>query len=221
VPGINDAIAVRGDGAPVTVLERAVDTLRVGGYISDAAARCGVTEATMHRWLRTGARLANDLLSGRRTSRDLTDEERDQLRFAQACAEAEAEGKAVLLQLSHRLSVGGIPVETVTIKEVEPTPAVTDAEGRIIRPAIPGARETTTKRETTLPDGQMIRWRLAARWPEHYGPRGRMEVTGEGGGPIEVADRTPVDALIATLSRMAAQQSAIDAASVEAPADTP
>ena len=42
----------------VTVLDSIIDTVRNGGFLSDAAAKAGVRRASVHEWLREGARVA-------------------------------------------------------------------------------------------------------------------------------------------------------------------
>lgn len=213
----SDVIAVRSDGAEVTILDRAVETLKVGGFLNDAAARSGMDISTMQRWVRTGARLSREILQGTRTNADLTVEERDLVRFTAACAEAEAEGKMVLLGLAHRLSVGGIPMVTETTEEVEGVDPLRDPEtGAIVHPGFPRKVRTTRKTETAQPDGAMIRWRLERRWPEEFGrPASRLELSGPDGGPVEVENRSPVDNLLARLQQIAGAQDAIDQAVTE------
>lgn len=213
--GPQDVIAVRGDGAEVTVQDRVTETLKVGLFLHDAAARIGIGQDTLRRWITEGTRLSRDILSGRRTNADLDMEERNRIGFAQAVAEAEAEGKMILMGLAHRLSVGGMQVEEITVTEHEPIEPIFDQDGHIVLSGRPGHRDVRTTTKTTLPDPTMIRWRLERRWPEDFGRATRLEVSGPGGGPLEIEDRTPTDVLLEKLRRMTRQREAIEAESVE------
>jgi hypothetical protein len=44
--------------------------------------------------------------------------------------------------------------------------------------------ETTTRRERRAPDGAMLRWLLSKRFPDEFSDR--LELTGAGGGPVQV-----------------------------------
>lgn len=211
MPGIFDVIAVV-DDREVTVLDRTLETLRVGGLVHDAAARCGIDTGTMNRWLREGARVAADVLAGRRASKDLDDHERDAMRFHHAVAQAEADGKVTLLRLSQHLAQGGIPVTTTTTKVSQGRERVLRDDGTEYLPALPPIEEVTTKVERTLPDSTMIRFRLERGWPDEWGRASRLELTGADGGPIELVDRTPIDRLMDALDNLAAQRQAAKAA---------
>jgi hypothetical protein len=204
VSGPMTVLAVGSDGRETTILDRAVQTVKVGGYAKEAASRCGVHEAEFHRWLREGARLASDLLSGRTMNADLSKEERDLVRFHHAMVEAEAEGMVTLLSIAHRLSVGGVEVVEETVTQSPAIEPLFDQDGRIVRTGREAHVETKRTTKHTLPDSAMIRWRLERRYPAEYGRPQRVEVSGPDGGPIELADASPIDALLARLDAIAA-----------------
>lgn len=199
--------ADEGDGDPVqvTLLERVVETLSVGGYIEDAAARCGISPTTFRNWQREGTVAQADMLRGRKRLSDMTYSERRALRFCAAVDKAEADGKVVLLSMTERLARGGIPMGK-TVEKV-------DAQGNLL--------ERTTTTEFSLPDMRAIQFRLARRHGmiERHG----LEVTGRDGGPIEV--QSPIDKLDAYLARVREAHAhrdrllaAVDAPSAELPA---
>lgn len=165
-PLILRPIATR-DGE-VMVWDRIAEVLRVGGSLKDAAARCGVSTPSLHAWVRNGTRLAAAVETGGRLEKSLTRAEAAEVRVARTVETATAEGKLLLLGLLDRVSRGH-ETRVVTVK--------LDVHGNEI--------ERTERTEQHGPDAATIRWRLSRHFPEEWA--GRVEVTGAGGGPIEVA----------------------------------
>src|SRR5688500_1885088 len=83
---IHDVIDVKKDGTEVTILDRAVETMALGGFIATVAARCGVSRETIYEWERIGARASADVLAGRRKGSSLTKTERECVEFVTATA---------------------------------------------------------------------------------------------------------------------------------------
>ena len=191
----------QGGSREVSRLDRVREVYRVCGFDKDAAARCGVNTDTYRGWLRDGNRLRADLLAGRIKARDLKVGDKERILLAETVEQAEVEGRLLMLGLAEQLSRGGIKVTHTTIKEVGGQPT-----------------ERTVREEQTLPDGQMIRWRLERRYPAEFGVR-RVELTGEGGGPLQV-EQPAVGQLLETLDRMA-QALAPPSTNGHAPAETP
>lgn len=195
---IYDIVGYTSGGAPIRVIDRAVDTIRIGGSVRDVADRCGLDQSVVREWLRRGTAVSADIFGGRRLMGDLTRHERKCFEFVQLTAQAEADGKAYLLGLAEQVARGGFVVETVTEK-VDPTKLV---DGK------PVVLERTTKRTLAAPDGPMIRWRLAARWPAEF--RNRVEITGAEGGPVQVDASPIIDRLLSELERIATNTAATD-----------
>lgn len=181
-----------GQARHVTRMDRVREVMRVGGFDKDAAARCGVLVDTYRDWIRTGTRARADVLHQRRKPRQLTAHERQCVDLAIVVEEAEAEGRLYLFSIAEQLSRGGIEVKTVTEKVDMSNPQA--------------VMERTTKVEHTLPDSAMIRWRLAHRWPQDFN-RSVHEVTGEGGGPVQM-EVGAVETLLGHLDRIAASKQA-------------
>lgn len=152
-----------GNVVDVTVMDRVVETLRLGGYIEDAAARVGASKKTLYDWMRAGARADRDLYSGKVTVSKLSAHQRRCREFLHAVVNAEADGKMLLLGLSEKLARGGYKRETVTEKR--------NSAGQVI--------ERTVKEEVAEPDGAMLRWRMERRWPHQFGRR-IVELVGGG-----------------------------------------
>lgn len=165
-PLILRPIATR-DGE-VMVWDRVAEVLRVGGSLKDAAARSGVSTPSLHAWVRNGTRLSAAVEAGGRLEESLTRSEAAEVRVARTVETATAEGKLLLLGLLDRVSRGH-ETRVVTVK--------LDPHGNEI--------ERTERTEQHGPDAATIRWRLSRRFPDEWA--GRLEVTGAGGGPIEVA----------------------------------
>jgi transposase-like protein len=164
-------VGQRPDGTPITVYDRVEETLRIGGYIEDAAARCGIAASTFYKWRREGERLQQAIEAGVTSQTKLTATEKDCLRFAETVAKAQAEGELLLLGQLERLARGGIEQTTTTVK--------VDGDGNEI--------ERTTKTSHTLPNVAAITWRLEKAHPHKWG-RHRVEITGADGGPIQVSE---------------------------------
>lgn len=185
-----DVVGARRDGTKVTVLDRAVETYRLGGFTADVAARCGVARETLHEWERTGTKAITDVTAGRRHRSALTAHEKKCAEFVMAVEQAVADGKVLLLGLAQKLAAGDFQVTHTTEK--------VDARGNTV--------ERTTRTETILPSESMIRWTLATRWPDQFAQR--VQVTGADGTPL--LDLSPVDRLLGELDRIAHQHAETD-----------
>lgn len=194
-----DIIAYRPNGDPIRLVDRAVEVYQLGHGDRDVAARCGVHLDTIRGWHRDGAAVAADLTSGRRKWADLSRHERKVHDFSQQAAVAETEGKLYLRGLAERLARGGVErvIETVKVG--------TDKDGKEV------VVERSTRTETTLPDGGMIRWLLSRRYRDEYGDRVSVEATGPDGGPIQVDTTSILDALLADLDQIGEATASSDA----------
>lgn len=81
--------------------------------------------------------------------------------------------------------------------------------------------EITTKEETLAPDVQAATWMAERKWPQDWGRRTQIEVTGQDGGPIQVT--SPLAELVAITDQMERRAAALDASSrvLTPPADPP
>jgi DNA-binding transcriptional MerR regulator len=195
---IYDIVGYTTGGQPIRVIDRAVDTLRIGGSIPDVADRCGIARETVREWQRLGTLVSADIFGGRRRMGDLTKHERKCFDFVQLTAQAEADGKAYLLGLAEKIAQGGYQITTIT----EKVERAQDGTEKVI--------ERTTKTATAGPDGTMVRWRLAARWPDEFRDRGTLEVVGAGGGPVQVDSAPVLERLMRELDRIAENTAATD-----------
>lgn len=144
----------------VTVADRIIAAVRAGNYLETAASSAGVAPNTVRQWLRDGQQTLRT--PGRRTRYQALAAEFSEA-FVRAQGESEAEDVAQLA----RLARGGLRLVTVTER--------TDAKGEVVK---------TVKTEDTLPDAQVLEWRLERRFRERWGRQ--IEVTGAGGGPMQV-----------------------------------
>lgn len=171
---INEVLSTRtnedGTTTNVTVSDRIIETVRSGTPLEGAAGSAGITNETLWRWLREGAR-AQRLLHAGTKPRDLTAEQRRLATFSEEVFRAIGEWEANSNLLLERLARGGTRIVTVTEK--------VDKDGNVI--------DKTTKTETLGPSAAVIQWRLSRRFPDRYADR--VEVTGAGGEPISVESR--------------------------------
>lgn len=153
-----------------TVAERIIESVRAGTPLEGAAASAGITNDTLWRWLREGAR-ANRLLIAGTKPKELTAEQRRLSEFSEEIHRATGEWEANSNLILERLARGGTRVVTVTEK--------VDKDGNVL--------DKTTKTETLGPSAAVLQWRLSRRFPDRYADR--VEVSGPGGEPISIETR--------------------------------
>lgn len=167
-PKIDQVLRRHDDGRVETVADRIAAHVRAGGYIEEAAAACDVSKQAVYEWLKIGARAQVHLASGK-PRRELT---RHQLRCAEfndAVASCDAIATMTDVALTAKLAAG---VErTITTLKL-------DSNGNEL--------ERTTRVESAIPDGAMIRWRLERRKPHQWGRLQRIEISGLEGGPVQL-----------------------------------
>jgi len=168
-----------GKREPVTLADRIVETIGSCLFLQDAAAAVGFPVETLRLWRKTGARVSRQLLNGEKRLSDLS-------KYEQQCGElsirwdrAEMEARKSLLGVTWKVATGGVTRTEVTTKVVH-NENVDPSAGRVI--------ETTTKEIEVLPNASMLSWLLERRWPDDFGRRGRLELTGAEGGPVQVED---------------------------------
>lgn len=145
-------------GEPVTVHDRIISALRAGAFFHEACAFAGIHRDTAYGWLSTAGRI-RIRTGGDPDPDEVTDHERNCLRFSDAKAEAEA----VWVVQSHltleRLGRGGIP----QVRRVE-------KRGPDTADGTPGpVLEVTETTEYTLPDARVLLTRMERRFPRRYG----------------------------------------------------
>lgn len=167
---------------PITVFDRIVSHIGNGSYFEEACAAAGVSKVAAYEWEREGARLAREVLNGRRRAASLTKRERRLVSFVNAVDEAQAAWAVDALEQLDRIGRGGQLVEVVTVKTMKAKGTDDEADGpeELV--------ETTTRSSWREPNPAVIMWRLERRFPDKWG-RHRIEVTGADGGPIEVSPR--------------------------------
>lgn len=180
-------VIANGPNGDETVIDRVESVIRHGGFMKDAAARVGVRIETLRNWLAIGNRCARELTQegGRRLSR-MQQHERDCIDLAARVERAEADARMGMLLLVEKLAVGGFERKT-TVEKV-------NAAGQVV--------ERTTTTAIAAPDGAMATWWLRHRHPHDFAVQ-RVELTGAGGGPIEVDAGNVVDKLRERLREVA------------------
>lgn len=195
---IDDIVAYTDDGIPITAAERIIRTLETGEYLA-AAVDAALTDGhTVRTWIDTGGEAARKKSRGER----LTANERRYLAFALEVEAAQTRGRERLVSaLANGATVGAVKTST-TVK--------TDKNGDVI--------ETVERTENIPPDLGIALEMVARRWPREWGRKEQIEVTGEGGGPVQVA--SPLIELVGMIDAMDRRSHAIEAMSRElAPGD--
>lgn len=186
-------------GREQTVEDLAIERIRTGIPIIEAAAGVGIRRQTIHEWRRRGVRARERHIAGEA----VTEDEERMIRFADRCDQAEAEGFSIEWTRLGQLAAGGLVAErtVVTIK--------TDADGKVV------SRSEETQQSRTLPSESAIKFRLGVR----YGVRERVELSGPDGGPIPVElAAAALTARLVELGRRSGRPGAVDATSSPLPA---
>ena len=139
------------------MLDSIIDTVRNGGFLSDAAAKAGVRRASVHEWLREGARVAVQVERARAAGLPdpvLSESQRLSLELSERMAVADAELRAEAHELLVR-AARAVTKVTETVRR--------DAAGQVI--------ERTTKKEVSTGSLHALTWLLERRFPDLYGPR--------------------------------------------------
>jgi len=176
-PSLIDAVVDHDpDGTPVTVADVIVEQVTSGQYWQDACALAGVDAETANGWLRNAGKIK--IRAKGRTIEDLglTPHDLHCWDFSVAVKKARAFACKNMLDLLDALGRGGLKQEVVTVKTGGDDPS------------------TTTTTRYTLPDRQVLEWRLTRLFPEKF--MERIEVTQK--TEVPAADRA--DGLVDALS---------------------
>lgn len=171
IVGYDDIITEDGvEHRPVRVIDRVETTLRMNGFMHDAAARAGISPDKLRIWRGKGNRANSAILEGRKRYSELDTLTKRCIELARRMDLAEAESRSVLLDTANRLAVGGLERKRLVQKRDMRT-------GDVV--------EVTEETTTMLPDPRMITWLLTHRYPQDF-PAQRVEISGPAGGPVEV-----------------------------------
>lgn len=196
---IKRRVAAKRIGRPTRLTEDTTDRILQivadGNHITTACAVAGVSRAALYGWLERGESARQAVEAG-----DPVDP--DELRFLDfldrlALARARAEICAV--EVIQRSMVGGFVISEEPLLDVDGQP-VRDDNGEIL-----------WKRQYAQPDGRLALAYLARSRPDLWGqnPTARLELTGSGGGPVQV-EHDHISALAERLSLVAAERRAED-----------
>lgn len=164
----------------------------------------GVDRATIRSWLKKGAEAEIKAEKGHL----LTPDDQHHLDFLIGTRTAHAQWMADRLQTHSSIAKGGLTISEV-VQEVDPTDIVQRDDGS----RGPKILKTRTKTQRLLPDAASLRWELERLAIDVDGARvfaPRVEVTGEGGGPVIVDDKEERGAALAR--ELAAFQAGADTA---------
>jgi transposase-like protein len=168
-----------------------------GNYLETSARAHGVPPGTLWQWLRQGEEAHAALARGEK----LAGQARIYAEFAEAVAQARARGEVRAVEAVTRTMEGGL-----LVKE---TPLVT-REGRLVRD---DAGEVVYERQYSLPDGKLALEYLSRTSPSRFGRTpnvDRVEVTGEGGGAVQLEATEVVTSLAQRLAAITAERSEED-----------
>lgn len=176
-----------------TVADRIIELVRRTGMTPSLAGRAaGVSAEAVWSWIRKGREHRVELERGK----PMYAHELALVDFVQGVDEARGAYLAEQLDLHEQIARGGLVIQEIT-QEVDPTIEVTRADGT----KGPKVLKSKTKSTRLLPDVKALQWNIERKSRAVADPLGgeivtpdeglgaRVEVTGEGGGPVEVDDK--------------------------------
>lgn len=159
------------EGTPTkTIGELIVEQVSKGVDPVNAAGAVGVLPPELFAWMRDGQLTRDKLSAGADWRTMFTPEQQDAALFSEQIVKARAAHIAALSLVAEQGARGGLTKRRVSTK--------TNAAGII---------ESTEVVETTLPDMDMVRWKLERLAPEVYGSKATLNVN--------VQDMTDTDAV--------------------------
>ena len=155
----------------------------MGIAVDLAAEAAGVSRSTFMGWMARG----RDESLAREAGEKPDDQEGRYLELYERVRSARAAAAVRAMANIRRVADGGVVTKVVTRRMRD------SATGQIVE-------ETTEDR--TAPDWRADAWYLERQHPEHYGKDASvsLEVTGAGGGPVQIENSAHVEALAARLS---------------------
>lgn len=186
-----DQTAGRSD---VTVGDYIIEQISAGVHPITAAGAAGVSPPEYMAWIREGQLALTRLNAGASWEQDFTPDQQEYALFAQRAVLSHSQQVAKLTVLSEQVARGGITTKTTRRKLVG---------GAVV--------EEVTTEAKTLPDPDMLKWRLEHLEPSVYGKRATLAIT--------VADMTDTDVVRDLVAdRMAAIIERFNPAAIEATA---
>lgn len=148
-----------------TVGDYIVAQLHAGVDPPSAALSAGITPSEYGAWIRQGSLVQARLNNGANWDTDFTPEDQDACLFAAAARRAHGQHVATLIIHAEQLARGGLVKRNTRRKRARND----TGEMAIV--------EELITEETMLPDGDMLRWKIAALVPDVYGKRSNLDIT--------------------------------------------
>jgi hypothetical protein len=147
--------------------ETVLEAIRHGATIEASCTAAGISRRAFYTWLERG-REAQEIED---ETGDVPDKERPFLHFMHSVTRAHAQGQAANVALLWKIAEGGYVTKT-----------------RTRRMRDPGSGDLVEETETDLapPELRAVTWYLERRHRETFGKAVELEVSGPGGGPVEM-----------------------------------
>lgn len=194
--GLSSMLEQQAAGRSVSVADYIIEQIDAGVHPITAAGAAGVAPAEYTTWIREGQQVIARLNAGAVWETDFTPEQQDVALFAERAVTAHSQQVARLTVVSEQIARGGIEKKRVTTRTVAG-----------------GVVETTQVVERTLPDPDMVRWRLETLEPAVYGKRATLNLTVTDMTDGEVVADVVAERIGAIIDRFKA--AAIDTTAVE------
>ncbi|MFC6883442.1 hypothetical protein [Actinomadura yumaensis] len=158
------------------VREQLLEAISHGATIESAVAAAGIGVTTFYRWMERGEQALQSLQDGEEPKPS----EEPFREFREAVTRAHARGEVFNADLLRKIAVGGFVVKTRTKRYRDP------ASGQVVE-----------EREDDIapPDLRAVTFYLERRHGGSWGKASALEVSGPGGGPVEVAGGAGLAAL--------------------------
>lgn len=173
--GLDRVVRHRRDNTPVTAARAVLDAAQMALTLDDVARVGGVHPDTLKGWLAESAQASKDRARGA----NLTATQRRLIEFADELGRRMGATRGAVIGGIQRIGIGGYDRQQTRTKE---TP-VFDADGNQVGTNV----EVTTTTEVADGDWRALAWIAERTYADTFARRQAIEVSGPGGGPIEVA----------------------------------
>lgn len=142
-----------------------LEQLAAGVEPPTAALAAGITPTIYASWIREASIIQQQLQAGTDWNRDYTPLQQDTHAWAAQARIAHGQHVAKLIVVSEQVARGGLVKRETRRKRAR------DDQGQL------QTVEEWVTETTTLPDGEMLRWKIAALAPDVYGRKSAIDIT--------------------------------------------
>lgn len=150
---------------PQSVGDYIIEQLTAGVDPINAALAAGITPNEYAAWIREGSLIQQALDTGSDWNRDFTTHQQDIAIWAGNARRAHGQHVAKLIVVAEQVARGGLVKRETRRKRAR------DEQGQM------QTVEEYVTESNTMPDGEMLRWKIAALAPDIYGRKQAIDIT--------------------------------------------